>query len=159
LPKLSDFENEALLGGAQPLSAFADKLVLIVNVASKCGLTPQYEGLEALYQKYADKVLVVLGFPCNQFKGQEPGGAEDIAEFCTSIYGVKFPMFAKIDVNGKNADPLYQWLKAETPGSNNADIEWNFAKFLVGRDGEPIKRYSSQLDPMQIEADIVAALG
>jgi glutathione peroxidase len=108
---LSDFTETRLLGGAAPLSDYAGKVVLIVNVASHCGNTPQYEGLEALYERYGKDGLVVMGFPCNQFEGQEPGTAQEIADFCTGNFGVRFPMFGKIDVNGPNADPLYRWLK------------------------------------------------
>ncbi len=155
---LTDFSANRLLGGTEPLSDFAGKVALIVNVASQCGNTPQYEGLEALYRKYKDRGFVVLGFPCNQFKGQEPGTAEEIAQFCTSMYGVDFPMFGKIEVNGENADPLYRWLKRATPGSDNKDIEWNFAKFLLDREGKPVRRYGDKVAPADIAADIEALL-
>ncbi len=158
MPSLSDFSATRLGGGSVALDDYADKLVLIVNVASKCGLTPQYEGLEKLYEELGPKGLVVLGFPCNQFAGQEPGSDKEIAEFCTSTYGVEFPMMGKIDVNGPDADPLYKWLKAETPGSDNADIEWNFAKFLIGRDGQPLKRFGAKTTPEEMRAEIEAAL-
>ena len=151
---LSDFTETRLLGGAAPLSDYAGKVVLIVNVASHCGNTPQYEGLEALHERYGKDGLVVMGFPCNQFEGQEPGTAQEIADFCTGNFGVRFPMFGKIDVNGPNADPLYRWLKRETPGSNDRDVEWNFAKFLVGRDGRPVKRFGDKFMPADIAADI-----
>ena len=151
---LSDFTETRLLGGAAPLSDYAGKVVLIVNVASHCGNTPQYEGLEALYERYGKDGLVVMGFPCNQFEGQEPGTAQEIADFCTGNFGVRFPMFGKIDVNGPNADPLYRWLKRETPGSNDRDVEWNFAKFLVGRDGRPVKRFGDKFMPADIAPDI-----
>ena len=151
---LSDFTETRLLGGAAPLSDYAGKVVLIVNVASHCGNTPQYEGLEALYERYGKDGLVVMGFPCNQFEGQEPGTAQEIADFCTGNFGVRFPMFGKIDVNGPNADPLYRWLKRETPGSNDRDVEWNFAKFLVGRDGKPVKRFGDKFMPADIAPDI-----
>jgi glutathione peroxidase len=158
MPVLSDFSAKRLLGGNQPLSEFAGKVVLVVNVASKCGLTPQYEGLEALYEELGSQGFVVLGFPCNQFSEQEPGTESEIAEFCTSTYGVKFPMMGKIEVNGPDADPLYKWLKAETPGSDNAEIEWNFAKFLVGRDGKPIRRFATKTEPAALRSDIEALL-
>jgi glutathione peroxidase len=155
---LSDFTATRLLGGAQPLSEFAGKVVLIVNVASACGNTPQYQGLEALYRKYRDRGFVVLGFPCNQFGGQEPGTAEEIAEFCTSIYDVEFPMMGKIEVNGDDAAPVYKWLKRETTGSEDRPIEWNFAKFLISRAGLPVRRYGDKVDPADIAADIEALL-
>ena len=151
---LSDFTETRLLGGAAPLSDYAGKVVLIVNVASHCGNTPQYEGLEALHERYGKDGLVVMGFPCNQFEGQEPGTAQEIADFCTGNFGVRFPMFGKIDVNGPNADPLYRWLKRKTPGSNDRDVEWNFAKFLIGRDGTPVKRFGDKFMPADIAPDI-----
>jgi glutathione peroxidase len=151
---LSDFAAARLQDGARPLADFAGKVALVVNVASHCGNTPQYEGLEALYRKYKDRGFVVLGFPCNQFGGQEPGTAAEIAEFCTLNYAVDFPMFGKIEVNGEGADPLYRWLRLETPGSDNHEIEWNFVKFLVGRDGKPVKRYGEKFPPIEIAPDI-----
>jgi glutathione peroxidase len=151
---LNDFTAGRLQDGAEPLAHFAGKVALIVNVASHCGNTPQYEGLEALYRKYKDRGFVVLGFPCNQFGAQEPGTAAEIAEFCTLNYAVDFPMFGKIEVNGEGADPLYRWLRRETPGSDNREIEWNFAKFLIGRDGEPVKRYGDKFPPADIAPDI-----
>ena len=158
MSKLSDFSAARLLGGPAPLSDFAGKVALVVNVASHCGNTPQYEGLEALYRRYGDRGLVVLGFPCNQFGEQEAGTAEEIASFCTLNYAVDFPMFSKIEVNGPAADPLYKWLKRETPGSNGRDIEWNFAKFLVGRDGTPVKRFGDKVQPADIATDIETLL-
>jgi glutathione peroxidase len=158
MPTLSDFSATRLLGGAEPLSDFKGKVALVVNVASHCGNTPQYEGLEALYRQYRDRGFEVLGFPCNQFLGQEPGTAEEIASFCTLNYGVDFPMFGKIEVNGPAADPLYKWLKRATPGSDDRDIEWNFAKFLVDRDGKPVKRFGDKVMPEDIAADIEALL-
>lgn len=131
------------------------KLVLVVNTASQCGFTPQYAGLEALHRQYAGKGLAVLGFPCNQFGAQEPGGPQEIGEFCRKNYGVSFQMFDKIDVNGRAAHPLYQWLKTEAGGG---DIEWNFVKFLVGPDGAPIRRYPPKARPEDIAADIEAIL-
>jgi len=140
---LSDFTLPRLDGTSQNLADYAGKLVLIVNTASRCGLTPQYEGLEALYQNFGHRGLVVLGFPCNQFAGQEPGSAEEIARFCALTYDVSFPIFAKIDVNGPHESPLYSWLKADHPG----DIEWNFAKFLIGRDGLVAQRVAPDTGP------------
>lgn len=154
MTRLSDFTAVRLFGEPKPLSDFEGKVALVVNVASHCGNTPQYEGLEALYEKYGKDGFVVMGFPCNQFAGQEPGTAEEIAEFCSVNFGVKFPLFGKVDVNGPNADPLFKWLKAETPGSDNRDVEWNFAKFLVRRDGSPAKRFGDKFMPLEIGPDI-----
>ena len=154
MPTLSDFSASRLLGGPEPLSDFAGKVALVVNVASHCGNTPQYEGLEALHERYGKDGLVVMGFPCNQFEGQEPGTAQEIADFCTGNFGVQFPMFAKIDVNGPDADPLYKWLKRDTPGSDDRDVEWNFAKFLVRRDGKPVKRFGDKFMPADIAPEI-----
>lgn len=155
---LSDFTASRLGGAPEPLSAYAGKVALIVNVASQCGNTPQYEGLEALYRAYGPRGFVVLGFPCNQFGGQEAGSAEEIAAFCTLNYAVDFPMFAKLEVNGPAADPLYAWLKRETPGSADRDIEWNFAKFLVGRDGRPVRRFADKVQPADLAPDIETLL-
>ena len=154
MPSLSDFTASRLLGGPEPLADFAGKVALVVNVASHCGNTPQYEGLEALYREFGDKGFVVLGFPCNQFSGQEPGTAAEIAEFCSLTYDVTFPMFGNVEVNGPGADPLFKWLKHETPGSDDRDVEWNFAKFLVGRDGRPVKRFGDKFPPDAIGNDI-----
>ena len=143
MTSISDFTLPRLDGTPQNLAAYAGKPVLIVNTASKCGLTPQYEGLEALYRQYGAQGFTILGFPCNQFASQEPGSAEDIAEFCEINYGVTFPMFAKLDVNGPGESPLYTWLKAKFPG----DIEWNFGKFLVGRDGQVAQRFAPDTVP------------
>lgn len=152
---LSDFTLPLLDGTDQPLSAYAGKLVLVVNVASKCGLTPQYEGLEALYRQYKDQGLVILGFPCNQFAGQEPGNAQEIAEFCSLTYGVTFPVFERINVNGRWAHPLYKWLKAEASGLMGLEaIKWNFTKFLIGRDGKVITRFAPQTEPGDIAPEI-----
>jgi glutathione peroxidase len=152
------FEIERLEGGRQTLGDYAGKVLLIVNVASACGLTPQYEGLEALYRRYGERGLVVLGFPSNQFGAQEPGTPEQIASFCQSRYDVSFPLFAKTDVNGPRAHPLYTWLKTAAPGAS-ADISWNFEKFLVGRDGKLIARYAPRTTPEQLTGDIERALG
>ena len=143
MTSISDFTLPRLDGTPQPLSAFAGKLVVVVNTASKCGLTPQYEGLEALYRRYGEEGLVILGFPCNQFAGQEPGSAAEIASFCSLTYDVTFPMFARIDVNGPAESPLYTWLKSALPG----DVDWNFAKFLIDRDGQPVQRFMSDTPP------------
>lgn len=137
------------------LSQYKGKVVMIVNVASKCGLTKQYEGLEALYKKYKNKGFVVLGFPCNQFMGQEPGTEAEIMEFCTVNYGVTFPMFSKIEVNGDGAHPLYKFLRKTLPGTGSkSDIEWNFAKFLIGRDGKPVERFNPRTKPEDTAASI-----
>ena len=141
-------------GQAVMLADFKGLVLLVVNVASKCGLTPQYEGLETLFKHYRERGLQVLGFPCNDFASQEPGSADDIQRFCTTNFAVDFPMFGKLEVNGPAADPLYKWLKRDTPGSDNRDVEWNFAKFLVGRDGKPVKRFGDKFDPAAIAPDI-----
>ncbi|MBW2543393.1 MAG: glutathione peroxidase [Deltaproteobacteria bacterium] len=158
--RVYDFEARRLNGEPEKLSAYQGKVLLIVNTASKCGFTSQYSGLEALYGKYRARGLEILGFPCNQFGKQEPGGSDEIAEFCSVNYGVTFPMFEKIDVNGKNAHPLFQYLKSEAPGLLGSEpIKWNFTKFLVDRGGEVVERYASATKPEQLEADIEAALG
>ncbi|MGO1731189.1 glutathione peroxidase, partial [Agrococcus casei] len=137
---------------------FDGSVALVVNTASKCGFTPQYAGLQQLFDSYRDKGFTVLGFPSNEFAGQEPGASGDIEEFCQVNYGVTFPMFEKTKVNGKNAHPLYQWLKTEKGGILGDAIKWNFTKFLVGRDGQVVKRYASNVDPADIAADIEQAL-
>lgn len=154
MPAFTDFTLPLLDGTPQPFSAYEGKVVLIVNVASKCGLTPQYEGLEALWKAHKDAGLVILGFPCNQFAGQEPGSEIEIAEFCEINYGVTFPLFGKIDVNGPATAPLYAWLKADHP----EDIEWNFAKFLIGRDGQVAARFAPTVVPAELEAPIAKLL-
>ena len=139
--KLSEFTVERLQGGTQSLADYDGKVLLIVNTASHCGFTPQYEGLEALYQRFRERGLVVLGFPCNQFGAQEPGTPAEIASFCQKNYGVSFPIFARIEVNGDNTHPLYQHLKKAAPGLLGTEgIKWNFTKFLINRKGEVIKR-------------------
>ena len=148
------FNSKSLSGKEISMKEYAGKVVLVVNTASKCGFTPQYEGLEKLYKKYKDKGLVILGFPCNQFGNQEPGSAEEISKFCTLKYSVDFPMFMKIDVNGENADPLYKYLKVELPGTPGNEIKWNFTKFLLDRKGMPVKRYDSIVKPDEITGDI-----
>ncbi|MBP3985518.1 glutathione peroxidase [Pseudoxanthomonas helianthi] len=155
-----DFEATALDGSPQPLSAWRGKALLIVNVASKCGFTPQYEGLEKLWREYGDQGLVVLGFPCDQFGHQEPGNADEIRNFCSLTYDVTFPMFAKIEVNGSGAHPLWQWLKKQKGGLLGIGaIKWNFTKFLVGRDGQVIARYAPTDKPESLKSDIETALG
>ena len=155
-----DFSATTLDGDEQSLKTYKGKALLIVNVASKCGFTPQYEGLEAMYRRHKDEGLVVLGFPCDQFGHQEPGDEAEIRNFCSLNYDVTFPMFAKIDVNGDKAHPLWTWLKEEKGGFLGIDaIKWNFTKFLVGRDGEVIKRYAPTDKPEGIAKDIEKALG
>lgn len=157
-----DYDTEVVsLGGDEgTLRPYEGQVMLIVNTASKCGLTPQYEGLEQLHQQFHDKGLAVLGFPCNQFGAQEPGTESEIGEFCQINYGVSFPMHAKINVNGSDTHPVFQQLKTAAPGLlGTKAIKWNFTKFLVGRDGEILGRYSPQTVPADIEADIKKALG
>jgi len=142
-----------------PIGDYRDKVLLIVNVASKCGFTPQYEGLEALHRKYGAKGFEVLGFPCNQFGGQEPGDAAEIANFCKTSYDVTFPVFAKIEVNGANADPLYRFLKKQKKGILGTEaIKWNFTKFLVGKDGKVLGRFAPSVKPEELAGKIEALL-
>ena len=140
------------------MADYAGKVVLVVNTASQCGFTPQYAGLEALYKKYATQGLVVLGFPCNQFGKQEPGGADEISKTCHINYGVSFPMFEKVEVNGSAAHPLFRYLKNELPGVLGGRIKWNFTKFLIGRDGKPLKRFAPMTTPEKIDPAVHAAL-
>ena len=144
----------------QPVSLndYKGKVVLIVNTATGCGLTPQYQGLQELYDKYKDQGFEILDFPCNQFMGQAPGSAEEINTFCTLNYQTTFPRFAKIKVNGKEAEPLFDWLKKEKSGPLGARIEWNFAKFLINREGQVVERFSSKTDPLKMEETIKALL-
>ena len=154
-----DFEALTINGKSVPLSQYKGKPLLIVNTASACGFTPQFAGLEELHKTYGKKGLVVLGFPCNQFGAQDKGSNDEIAEFCQLNYGVSFPMMAKIDVNGSDAHPLYQWLSAEAPGLlGTKAIKWNFTKFLVGKDGQVLKRYAPTDTPQSMADDIEAAL-
>jgi len=154
-----DFTVRAADGTPHPLDQYRGRVLLIVNTASKCGFTPQYAGLEALWRTYREQGLTVIGFPCNQFGEQEPGDAAEIASFCSLTYDVDFPLMAKIEVNGAGADPLYDWLKAEAPGLLGLKaIKWNFTKFLIGRDGQVIERYAPTTKPEAMEADIVKAL-
>jgi glutathione peroxidase len=155
-----DFSAVDIEGHDKALSDYAGKVLLVVNVASKCGFTPQYAGLEQLWRDYAARGLVVMGFPCDQFGHQEPGNEAEIRNFCSLTYDVDFPMFSKVDVNGENAHPLWKWLKSEKGGLLGFDaIKWNFTKFLVGRDGRVLKRYAPTDKPESLAADIEAALG
>lgn len=156
---LYDFEVQTISGKNVGLDSYKGKAILIVNTASKCGFTPQYEGLEKLYEQYKDQGLVILGFPCNQFGHQEPGSESDIAEFCQLNYGVSFPMFAKVDVNGNNAAPLFKFLKKSSKGFlGTQNIKWNFTKFLVNREGEVVARYAPTVKPKDMKGDIEALL-
>ncbi len=160
MASIYDFNCRTSTGELKPLKDFAGKVLLIVNTASKCGLTPQFEGLEALHDRYAAKGLAILGFPCNQFGHQDPGSDAEILEFCQLKYDVKFPMFAKIEVNGAGADPLYKYLKKEAPGLLGSEaIKWNFTKFLVDREGNVVERFAPTDTPESIEKKIVALLG
>ncbi|MBK8766720.1 MAG: glutathione peroxidase [Burkholderiaceae bacterium] len=159
MTSLSDFEARSLAGKPVPLKHYAGRVLLIVNTASQCGFTPQYKGLQALQDKYHAQGLDVLGFPCNQFGAQEPGGADEIGAFCERNYGVSFPMFEKVDVNGSQAHPLWKWLTGEAPGLLGLEaVKWNFTKFLIARDGSVFKRYAPQTDPAAISADIESLL-
>ena len=153
------FNAPRLNGQEQSLADYEGKVMLIVNTASKCGFTPQYEGLEKVYQHYKDKGLVVLGFPCNQFGAQEPGGKEEIQAFCQLNYGVSFPMFDKVDVNGSNTHPLYEYLKKQATGVLGSEsIKWNFTKFLVNREGKVVDRFAPTTKPEDMVRDIEALL-
>lgn len=159
MTSLHDFECVAIDGSAHALSQYAGKLVLVVNVASECGLTPQYAGLQELYETYGERGLVVLGFPCNQFAGQEPGDEAAIQSFCSATYGVSFPLFSKLEVNGAGRHPLFAWLATQESQPEGAgDIGWNFGKFLVGPDGALIARYAPPTTPAELAAAIEAAL-
>ena len=159
MPSIYDFEAQTIDGKPVALDQFRNKPLLIVNTASACGFTPQFGGLEILHQTYGGRGLVVLGFPCNQFGNQDPGSNEEIGAFCQKNFGVTFPMMSKIDVNGADAHPLYQWLAAEAPGLlGSKAIKWNFTKFLVGKDGRVIKRYAPQDAPEKLAKDIEEAL-
>lgn len=152
------FSAKSLQGSDIDMNTYKGKTLLVVNTASKCGFTPQYAGLEHLYKKYADKGLVILGFPSNQFANQEPGDEKSIAEGCLINYGVTFPMFSKIDVNGKNAHPIFKYLKDELGGTLGKSIKWNFTKFLIDENGKPIKRFAPTTKPEKIEPEIVSLL-
>ena len=154
-----DFSATTIDGSVQKLSEYKGKPLLVVNVASKCGFTPQYTGLEALYRKFKDRGLVVLGFPCDQFGHHEPGDEAEIKNFCSLNYDVSFPLFAKVDVNGRDAHPLYQWLKSEKSGFLGTEgIKWNFTKFLIDRNGQVVKRYAPTDTPEKIEKELGAVL-
>ncbi len=154
-----DFSCSDKAGNTVDLEQYRGKVLLIVNTASKCGFTPQFAGLETLYENLSEKGLVVLGFPCNQFGGQDPGSNTEISEFCQLNYGVQFPMFGKVDVNGSGADPLFQHLKKTAPGAMGTErIKWNFTKFLINRDGEVVKRYAPTARPEDLRKDIEALL-
>jgi glutathione peroxidase len=147
-----DFEAKKINGENISMQQFKGKTVLVVNTASKCGLTPQYEGLEKMYETYKDKGLVILGFPCNQFAHQEPGSSNEITEFCVVNYGVTFPMFEKVDVNGENAHPIFKYLKSQLKGGLfGSKIKWNFTKFVIDKNGNPVKRFAPTVTPEKIE--------
>ncbi|MBB3194849.1 glutathione peroxidase [Roseateles terrae] len=155
-----DFEAVSITGEPVALSQYRGRVMLVVNTASECGFTPQFKGLEELWREFQARGLVIVGFPSNEFGGQDPGSNDDIASFCQLNYGVSFPMMGKIKVNGAEAHPLWRWLKGEKPGILGTQvIKWNFTKFLVGRDGEVIKRYAPNDTPASLKADIEAALG
>lgn len=158
MTSLYDFTVSDQANQPVPLQDYKGKVVLIVNTATGCGLTPQYQGLQELYDKYKDQGFEILDFPCNQFMGQAPGSAEEINTFCTLNYQTTFPRFAKIKVNGKEAEPLFDWLKQEKSGPLGARIEWNFAKFLINREGQVVERFSSKTDPLKMEDAIKALL-
>lgn len=158
MTSLQDFSATSLDGRPVDFSEYAGKVVLVVNTASQCGFTPQYEGLQKLHEQYADQGLVVVGFPCDQFGHQEPGSEEEIGAFCQKNYGVSFPMMSKVEVNGDGAHPLYQWLRSEKGGLLGGKIKWNFTKYLVGKDGQVIDRYAPTTKPEKIAGDIEKAL-
>jgi len=155
---LKDFQATLITGAAQDLAEYQGKVVLVVNTASKCGFAPQFDGLEKLYEEYHDQGLVVLGFPSDQFANQEFADDAETAEFCKMNYGVTFPMFAKVDVNGAEAHPLFTWLRRESGGFLGDAIKWNFTKFLINRDGEVVHRYAPTVEPSALEGDLKALL-
>lgn len=159
MSKIYDFQAELLEGEQKNLADYQGKVLLVVNTASQCGLTPQFEGLEKLYQDYQQQGLVILGFPCNQFANQDPSSNEEIGSFCQRNYGVSFPMFAKVDVNGPTAHPLYKYLTSEVKGLLGSSIKWNFTKFLINQNGEVVKRYAPITKPEKIAKDIQKLLG
>jgi glutathione peroxidase len=154
-----DFSVRRNDGKELPLKDYQGKVLLIVNTASKCGFTPQYQGLEALHKKYKDKGLVVLGFPCDQFAHQEPGDDAEIAKFCEINYGVTFPLMSKVEVNGHGAHPVFAFLRKRAPGTLGDSVKWNFTKFLVARDGKEVKRFAPTTEPAELESDIEEYLG
>ena len=155
---LSDFTASTNSGEQRSLADYAGQVVLVVNTASECGFTPQFTGLEQLWKSYEDRGLVVLGFPCNQFGSQDPGSSEEIGAFCQKNYGVSFPMFEKVDVNGDDAHPLYQWLRSQKGGLLGSKIKWNFTKFLIGKDGQVLDRFGPTTKPEKLTGDIERAL-
>ena len=155
---LHEFTASTPSGEERPLSEYAGQVAVVVNTASRCGLTPQFTGLQELYEQYRDQGLVVLGFPCNQFANQEPGTDTEASQFCQLNYGVDFPMFAKVDVNGSNAHPLWQWLRGQRSGMLGDAIKWNFTKFLVGRDGQVIERFAPTTSPAKMREAVETAL-
>ena len=158
MSSIYEFTAERMDGATQDFSEYKGQVLLVVNTASKCGFTPQFEGLEALNEHYKDQGLTVVGFPCNQFGSQDPGSNDEIGAFCQKNYGVSFPMMAKVDVNGKNAHPIFNWLKGQKGGLLTGGIKWNFTKFLVGSDGQVTDRYAPTTKPEAIKADIEKAL-
>lgn len=158
MPSFYDFEAKDIKGKTITMDSYKGKVVVVVNTASKCGLTPQYEGLETLYKKYKDKGLVILGFPCNQFADQEPGNSTEIASFCELNYGVTFPMFDKVVVNGKDAHPLFKYLTSTLKGFLTNKIKWNFTKFVIDRNGNPVKRFSPTTSPTEMETYLESLL-
>lgn len=152
------FTARSLQGEEIEMKSYKGKTILVVNTASKCGFTPQYAGLEELYEKYKDRGLVILGFPCNQFGNQEPGDEKSIAEGCVLNYGVSFPMFSKIDVNGKNAHPIFKYLKNELGGTLGKKIKWNFTKFLIDKNGKPVKRFAPITKPEKLDPEVKKVL-
>jgi glutathione peroxidase len=158
MPSLHDFDARSIDGRDVGLSTFAGRVVLVVNTASQCGFTPQYRGLQELHDTYAERGFSVLGFPCDQFGGQEPGNEEEIASFCERNFGVTFPLFAKVDVNGPDTHPLFAWLRSEKKGLLGGRIKWNFTKFLVDHEGRVVGRYGPTTSPEKIAGDIEAAL-
>ncbi|KAA9393959.1 glutathione peroxidase [Kocuria coralli] len=158
MTKLHDFTADTISGSQDVFDRLAGQVVLIVNTASECGFTPQYDGLEKLYEDYKDRGFTVLGFPCNQFGDQEPGDGDEIQAFCRSTYGVEFPLYKKVDVNGLHTHPLWAWLKSEKPGENGADIEWNFTKFLVDKSGTVVARFGPSTEPEELRAPIEESL-
>jgi len=160
MSRVYDYSCKTITGESKSLGDYEGKVLLIVNTASKCGFTPQYAGLEALYRRYRDRGFEVLGFPCNQFMGQEPGNESEIAEFCSLKYDVSFPMFAKVDVNGEQTDPLFVHLKAQAPGiAGSKAIKWNFTKFLVDRSGRVVRRFATATKPEALADEVAKALG
>ena len=158
MTNLGDFTASSIDGDDVDLSTYDGQVVLVVNTASQCGMTPQYAGLQRLYDGHRDQGLVVLGFPCDQFGHQEPGSEDEIAQFCETSYGVTFPMFAKVGVNGDGEHPLYTWLKSEKAGPRGADIDWNFTKFLLDRDGNVVDRFGPQTTPEEMTPEVEKAL-